>query len=131
MLMHNSAQSYARPITNGPLRQQLARRHNFELPGGVALWKQASKFGGVVVLVVCCCQLILGGIGRGIHETQELTRVHQGELENSFISLRAERATLMMPANIEKLAAAKLSLQSPVNGQVSSFSKKKGRFVNQ
>lgn len=128
MLLNNSAQTYARPVTASPLRQHLTARHSFELPGGLQLWKNGAKFGAVLLLTVCTCQLVLGQFRKGMNETAELTRTHQLALADEHISLRARRATLLMPDNLEQVAAATLSLQSPEPGQVSRYNKKKGRF---
>lgn len=128
MLLNNSAQTYARPVAAAPLRQHLARRHHLELPGGLQLWKRGAKFAVLLLLVVCLCQMVSGQFHKGMTETFELTRIQQLELADEYISLRARRAALLMPDNIEKVAASTLALQSPEPGQVSRYNKKKGRF---
>ncbi|WP_163337964.1 hypothetical protein [Desulfopila sp. IMCC35008] len=128
MLLNNSAQTYARPVTAAPLRQHLTRRQHLELPGGLQLWKRGAKFAALLLLLVCTCQLGLGQFRKGLIETIELTRLQQLKLADEHISLRARRAALLMPDNIEQVAASTLALQSPEPGQVSRYNQQKGRF---
>jgi hypothetical protein len=128
MLLNNSAQTYVRPVTAVPLRQHLRKKRDFELPGGLQLWKSCAKSGVALLLVVCALQLVLGQFYNTMNETAEFTRIHQLELADQHVILRAKRAALLMPDNIERVAAAELSLQAPEPGQVSRYNKKKGRF---
>lgn len=128
MLFHNSVQTYARPGAEVGIRQQFARRHSWELSGGVEFWKAVGKFGLVLVVALALCQAVSGIYRNSLAKSAAVTESERHELTDAHISLLAKRATLLMPQHIELAAGKTLSLQVPGPGQVSRYNTRKGRF---
>lgn len=128
MLFHNSVQTYARPVAGAGVRQQLARRHGWEMPGGIQPWKAAGKFGLVLCAVVGVCLAGSGVYKGGLEKSVSAVESQRHDLMDTHISLLAKRATLLTPQHIELAAKETLSLRVPLPGHVNRYNAKKGYF---
>ena len=128
MLFHNSVETYARPVAEVGLRGQVARRHNWELSGGVEFWKAVGKFACVIAAVLLVCQAVGGEYRGGLQESAAVAESTRHDRVDKHISLLAKRATLLTPQRIEAAAQEALSLNVPAPGQVQRYNVHKGRF---
>lgn len=128
MIFQDSVQSYTRPAVNIGIRQHLARRSAWELPGGVIFWKAAGK----VVLGVCMATIALNmllSVYKG--HLEAIATVMEGqrhELMDKNISLRVTRAGMLTRQAVEVAAGKSLSLYMPEQGQRFVYNRGKGRF---
>jgi hypothetical protein len=128
MIFQNSASTYARPVANIGIRQHLARRSAWELPGGILLWKAAGRVALVAFAVTIAVNMMFG-VYRGNLATATVgVEELRHDLMDKNISLRAKRAIMLRPQQLEKAAGNLLALHSPVDGQVFIFNRDKGRF---
>ena len=128
MLANNSVQSLGRRMVRTPMRRSHSGRSIWDIAGGKQLLQSIGKFAAILCMVVFSCQLLLGFYLKGVQKTVEVTEIRRHELIDEHIALRAQRAALLTPHHIEKVAGTMLSLQAPEEGQVSRYNKQKGRF---
>lgn len=128
MIIYNSTESYTRPTANVGIRQQLARRGVWDIPGGALLWRAIGRVGLAVVVATCGVQLLLGVVGN--HLTDKMARYEEQrhQLMDTNITLRATRAGMLTQQAVEAAAGKALSLYSPVEGQRFVFNRNTGRF---
>lgn len=128
MLTHNSAQSYTRPTAEIGVRRLLGKRSGQSILGSTRLWQVVGKFGLLLLLIVLTSQLAFNLYQSRVEQATSAAENLRHQLVDTHIALRAERAALLTPQHIEKIAGSMLSLHVPGEDQVSVYNKRKGRF---
>lgn len=123
MLFQNTAHSYVCPMLNTRRRQPLI---SFGQLKSILDEKCFLQTTAKVALIVLFCALVARfWMGVVVNDIDESIMVHKQEshvLIDKNIALRAQKAYLLSPQRIERVAAEKLALYAPVEGQV--------RYVN-
>lgn len=130
MIFHNSAQPYTRPAVTVGVRQQLARRHALDLPGGLLIWKQIGRMAFAVLSATIALHLMLGVYGNHMTEKSSVFEAERHQLMDRNIVLRATRAGMLTRQSVEAAAGKALSLYTPTGEQQFVFNREKGRFDN-
>ncbi len=125
--MNYSAQTFINRMPRFVV-QRSGSRKVITLPGGKQLWIAVGRFALGLFLAMIFVQLLSGLYCKGIQEKVAVKERYQKELDEQHIKLRAQRATLLMPQHIEKMAGSLLSLYVPEKSQVHRYNKKKNRF---
>ncbi len=125
--MNSSARTFTHRMPRFVV-QRSGSRKVVTLPGGKQLWIAVGRFALGLFLVMIFVQLLSGLYFKGVQEKIVAKERYQKELDEQYIRLRAQRATLLRPQYIEKMAGSLLSLYVPEKSQVHRYNKKKKRF---
>lgn len=128
MIFHDSAQSYARPVSKIGVRQHLARGSAWELPGGAILWKAIGKVALVVCVATISVNMLFGAYKGHLATVATAVEGQRHELMDRNITLRAARAGMLTPQSVELVAGKALSLYAPQEGQRYIYNRVRGRF---
>jgi len=128
MIIHNSTESYTRPTVNIGVRQQLARRNAWDLPGGALLWKGIGRVAVGVCVVTVTVNLLLGAYSSHLTSKAAVLEEQRHQLMDTNIILRATRAGMLTRQAVEAAAGKALSLYAPEEGQRFKYNRSKGRF---
>jgi len=128
MIIHNSTESYTRPVVNIGVRQQSARTSILDIPGGALLWKAAGQMAGIVCAATIVLHLMLGAYSSHLSEKTSAYEEHRHQLMDRNITLRATRAGMLTKQAVEAAAGKTLSLYAPVEGQRYVYNSRKGWF---
>lgn len=128
MIIHNSAQSYTRPVANIGMSHRVSASKPSEYLNLLKLPQGTGRLALVICMVTAALSLTMTGYrGHLVTATTELEdRRH--ELMDQNITLRAMRASMMTPQAIERVAGEKLALRKAEAGQVLVFNTRRGRF---
>jgi len=120
MFINQSAQVYVRPMMSSPVRRRL--------------WQKAKGLLGPKVMMMAvgkmvflfCLLLLLANFRLSSSASRVAVAVQEAEegryvLVDENITLRAERAYLLSPEYLEKMAAQRFALYVPEKGQVFRF----------
>jgi hypothetical protein len=119
MFINQSMQTYSRPMM--PSMRQQFRQQILGLFGPKVLWVAVGK-----VLLIFCPLLLLVNFWLSSSAERMATAILAAEegrylLVNENITLRAERARLNSPGNLNQRAANQFALYVPGKGQVTRF----------
>jgi len=128
MIIHNSTESYTRPVVNIGVRQQPARSSIWDIPGGSQLWKAVGRMAGVVCAATIAIHLMLGAYSTHLSEKVTAFEGQRHQLMDRNITLRATRAGMLTKQAVEAAAGKALSLYSPGAGQRFVYNRDKGWF---
>ena len=121
MAFHNSAQPYSRPLLNTRMRQQFPRQKVFTWSADRALLRCAGKILVISLPVVLALNVLFASWTTNmVSAVQEVDNTYR-VLMDKQIKLRAQRAQLYSPEQIQLLAAEKFSLRVPGKEQVKLF----------
>jgi len=129
MNFHNATQDYLRPVTNIGVRQQLKRRNALDLSGGFVLWRAIGKVVLMILPVVLSISLFISSAITDTGQSVSLVDDKLSVLMDKNIELRAMKARIMAPENVQLLAGEKLALSQPQKGQVRKFNRRPGTFT--
>jgi len=119
MFFQNTANSYVCPMLDARRRQPLFLTEELKsLLGDKLFLRLVVRVALVAFLVVLGAQLCMGVVMDNIDESIRLNESECHVLTDKNIALRAEKAYLLSPQRIEKLAAEKLDLFVAGVGQV-------------
>lgn len=118
MNIHSTAGNVFRPATQVGIRQKVARRGAFDLPGGNLLWKAVGKvllWGLPLVLAgnLWCSSVI--DSQRARYQTMQDSVM---QLHSSSKDLQLQKKRLLSPVRVKIAAAEKLGLYEPAQGQI-------------
>jgi hypothetical protein len=118
MNLHSTAGNYFRSTAHAGIRQKVARRRVFDLPGGLLLWKAVAKtmLWGLPLILACnlwCAHAIEAN--RAQHSVLQQSLV---ALEKSRDDLALQEERLTAPVRVKIAAGAKFSLFEPAPGQI-------------
>ncbi len=101
------------------LRSRNAVRHqkSLSLPGGKLLWYGVTKALFFSSLLLFVCFFWLSGSVEQVNKEIEKTTAAHHELVSNNILLRAQKAKMFSPQEVEKLAGQGLALYLPAAGQ--------------
>lgn len=128
MIIHNSTESYTRPVVNIGVRPQPARSGIWDIPGDQLLWKAAGRMAAVVCAATLAMQLMLGAYTDHLSAKVTTIEAERHQLMDQNITLRATRAGMLTKQAVEKAAGKALSLYSPGEGQRFVYNRDKGWF---
>jgi len=120
MLINHPAPAYCRPMMSSPMRQQL-RQKAVGLIGQKVLWIAAGK---VLLLFFPLLFLVYFWLSSSAERNAAtILAAEEGRsvLTDENIILRAKRARLYSPENLNTMAANQLALYVPGKGQVTRF----------
>jgi hypothetical protein len=121
MTVHNPAQSYFRPMVNTQFRQQVQKQKGLSWPGDRELWLSVGKILFVLCPIVLAVNFWLSSSFKNLEISVEEVETVRHELMDKQIKLRAQRAQLFSPDQVQLIAAEKLSLHVPGKEQVKYF----------
>ena len=130
MNFHNSSQPYIQAINQAnaapqSLGQRLAKR----LPTSISFWRQVGKILFFVLPIVLAVNMYVSSSVSKINKSIVAVDNMHHELMDRNIELRAMKAQLRNPEQLQKIAAEKLSLYVHTKGQVGKFNRRKGYFI--
>ncbi len=125
--MNYSAQTFTHRMPRF-MAQRPSSRKVVNISGGKQLWVAVARFALGLFLMLAFVQLLSGFYFQGVQGKIVAKERYQKELADQHIRLRAQRAALLMPQHIEKMAGTMLSLYVPEKSQVYRYNKKKRRF---
>ncbi|SHO44443.1 hypothetical protein [Desulfopila aestuarii] len=128
MIIHNSTESYTRPVVNIGVRQQSVRSSIWDIPGGSVLWKAIGRLAGGVCAATIAIHLMLGAYSSHLSEKVTAFEGQRHQLMDRNITLRATRAGMLTKQAVEAAAGKALSLYSPGKGQRFVYNRNKGWF---
>lgn len=121
MNIQNPSQSYFRPMANMRFKQQLRKQKALSLPVERELWLSIGK----TLLVLCPMVLVvnfwLASSFKNLEVSVQAVENVRHDLMDEQIKLRAQRAQLFSPDQVQPIAAEKLSLLVPGKEQVKYF----------
>jgi len=121
MNFHNPAQYYSRPMVNTRFRQQLRRQRVFTWSADKVLFVSIGKVLLVLLPLVLALNLLFAVWSNHLAASVvKVDDVHQ-VLMDKQIKLRAEKAQLYSPEQVQLLAAEKFSLHVPGKEQIKYF----------
>jgi hypothetical protein len=121
MNFHNPAQLYSRPMVNTRFRQQLRRQRVYTWSADKVLFLAVGKILLVLLPVVLAINLLFATWSSHLAaSTEKVDNVHL-VLMDKQIKLRAQRAQLYSPEQVQLLAAEKFSLHVPGKEQIKFF----------
>ena len=129
MNYHNPTDSYLRPAVNIGVRPQLRRRPQLDVSLDIALLKATGKIALMVIPVIVLAHLFFSSVVTDTGESIGLLADKHSSLTDKNIELRALKARMTAPENVQLLAAEKLSLTVPGKGQVRTYNKRYGNFT--
>lgn len=119
MNFHNVPQvSYVRNSPSLGIRQQLAPRGVFELPGGIALWKAVGKIMLLILPFFLAVSVYLSSARENVERSLVIVDNQRHELQDKNIGLLAEKARLYAPERVNQMAGDKLSLYVALPSQI-------------
>ncbi len=118
MNIHSTAGNYFRSAAQAGIRQKVARRRIFDLPGGLLLWKTVAKtmLWGLPLVLACnlwCASAI--DTNRTRHAVMQQSLI---ALEKSRDDLALQEERLTAPVRVKIAAGAKFSLFEPTPAQI-------------
>jgi cell division protein FtsL len=120
MFINQSAQVYIRPLRSSPVRRQVLKRVL-----GLFGPKVMMMAGGKILLAFCLLfvpvHFWLSSSAARVATAVQEAEVGQSALADEYIGLKAERAYLLSPEYLEKMAAQRLALYVPDKKQVFRF----------
>ena len=119
MNIHNPAQSFFRPMVNTRFRQQLRRQKTLTVDK--VLWLSVGKILLVLCPLVLVVNLWLASSFHNLDASVKEVESARHELMDKQIRLRAQKAQLFSPEQIQMIAAERFSLQVPEKDQVKIF----------
>ncbi len=119
MNVHNPAQSFLRPMVNTRFKQQFCRQKTLTVDK--VLWLSVGKVLVVLCPLVLVMNLWLASSLRNLDVSVKEVENLRLELMDKQIKLRAQRAQLFSPEQIQAIAAQKFSLHVPEKDQVKLF----------
>lgn len=120
MSINQSAQVFGRPLWSPPVRRQVWSR-GFGLLGSRTMMMATGKVLLVFFLVSAPAHFWLAARAERIEAALQEVEAGQSDLMDQHIALKAERANLLSPAYMEKMAAQRLALHVPEKKQVFRF----------
>ena len=90
-------------------------------PGGKLLWQETSKVLAGAVVFLCMTSFFISASITRVTGGIEKMETTYSELVDSNIVLRAQRARLFSPGEVEVLAGNQLSIHPPGDGQYHRF----------
>jgi uncharacterized protein (DUF58 family) len=121
MNVHNPAQSFFRPMVNTRFRQQFRRQKTLSWSGNRLLWLSIGKILLVLFPLVLVVNFWLAASFRNLEVSVQAVENARHELMDKQIRLRAQRAQLFSPEQIQLIAAEKFALHIPEKEQVKLF----------
>ena len=119
MNFHNPAQSFLRPMVNTRFKQQFCRQKTLTVDK--VLWLSVGKILLVLCPLVLVVNLWLASSFHNLDASVKEVQSAQHELMDKQIKLRAQRAQLFSPEQIQMIAAEKFSLRVPEKEQIKLF----------
>lgn len=129
MNFDNSSQPYASSVAQVTVGQRLQGLRIGKLPSGITLWRPVGKTLFLLLPLVLAVNLYVVSSVSKINDSIIAVDNRHHELMDKNIELRAMKATVRNPEQLQKLAADKLSLFVHSKGQVGKYNPRKGYFI--
>lgn len=118
MNIHSTTSNYFRATAHVGIRQKIARRRVFDVPGGILLWKAVGKILLWSLPLVLAANLWCSSAIDSKRIQYEAVEQALVQLENSSTELKLRKTRLLSPVRVKIAAAEKLSLFEPAPGQI-------------
>jgi hypothetical protein len=129
MNFHNSSQSYLRSINQAGVEPQSLIQRLATFPINLSFWKPVGKMLFFILPVVLAVNMYVSSAAGGINQSIIEADNYHHELMDRNIELRAMKAKLRNPGQLQELVAEKLSLYVHAKGQVGKYNRRKGYFI--
>jgi hypothetical protein len=121
MNIHNPTQSYFHPMANTRLKQQQRKQKTCSFSGDKVLWISIGKMLLVLCPMILAVNFWLASSFNSLEVSVQAVENVRHELMDKQINLRAQRAQLFSPQQVQMIAAEKYSLHVPGKEQVKFF----------
>ena len=118
MIIQTSTSNVFRTAVHAEFPQGRVRRNYFDWTGGLALWTNIGKAVMVILPVVLALNLWMGSAITRLESQEQAIRAEVSTLEAININNRTDKAILLSPEYMNVVAAEKLALLPPSNGQI-------------
>lgn len=129
MNFNNSSQPYVSSVAQVTVGQRLQGLRIGKLPSGMTLWRPVGKTLFLLLPLVLAVNLYVVSSVSKINDSIIAVDNKHHELMDKNIELRAMKASVRNPEQLQKLAADKLSLFVHSKGQVGKYNRRKGYFI--
>jgi len=129
MNFNNSSQPYASSVPQVTVGQRSQGLRIGRLPSGITLWRPVGKTLFVLLPLVLAVNLYVVSSVSKINNSIIAVDNRHHEVMDKNIELRARKARVRKPEQLQKLAADKLSLFVHSKGQVGKYNSRKGYFI--
>jgi hypothetical protein len=121
MNVHNTAQTFFRPMMNTRFRQQFRNQKALSWSGNRMLWLSVGKILLILFPMVLVVNFWLASSFKNLEVSVQAVENARHELMDKQIKLRAQRAHLFSPEQVRLIAAEKYALHVPEKEQVKLF----------
>lgn len=129
MNFHNSSQPFLRSINQVGAETESLSQKMIKFPTSFSFWKPVGKILFFVLPLVLAVNMYTSSVANRMNKAIIVVDNIHHELMDRNIELRAMKAQLRNPEQLQEMVAEKLSLYSHTKGQVGIFDRRKGYFT--